>query len=678
MTNRLAESTSPYLRQHADNPVDWHEWGPGAFAEARERGVPIFLSVGYSACHWCHVMAHESFSDPATAKLLNDNFVSIKVDREERPDVDAVYMQATTALTGQGGWPMSVFLTAEGKPFYAGTYFPAVPHPQLPSFGQLLNALIEAWQGRRDEIDGSADAIAAELAKLSGSPAPGEVALDHEADLGAALGRLTAAFDPENAGFGGAPKFPPSMVVDALLETDDPQARQMAMATLDAMSRGGICDQLGGGFARYSVDAQWMVPHFEKMLYDNALLLGTYSRAWAIARNPNQARVCRQLVEWLEREMLTGPPGRQAFAASLDADSLDGDGHSKEGAFYAWNPAQLEETLGDDWQTAATGYGVTDEGTFEEGFSTLQGVFDVPEGIRQRLLAAREQRPRPARDDKVVAAWNGWMIESLVTAAMQLEEPRWLKLATDAAETVWQLHWIASAVADDAEGGRLRRTSIDGAVGSAAGVLEDYGALAHGMLRLAAATTERIWIDRARLLLSVVDNHFGAPDGGWYDTADDAEALLSRPREFTDNATPSGASATIAALRLLAGLTGEPEWHRLADTGFAASSALLTEHPRFAGWLLRDAVVASTEPGFCEVAVVGAAPDASTGTTALSRTAWCSAPAGSVVVTADGPVDGFGVLEGKSAAGAYVCHGFRCEAPVESVEELEKLLRPAG
>lgn len=667
MANQLAHSTSPYLRQHADNPVHWQEWGPQAFAEARRREVPIFLSVGYSACHWCHVMAHESFSDPAIAEILNDNFVSIKVDREERPDVDAVYMQATTALTGHGGWPMSVFCTPDGKPFHAGTYFPPTPHPQLPSFGQLLGAIVELWQGRRDDVAQSAESIAGELAKLGGAPTGQGKSTTDAGTLEQALGRLAAEFDPINAGFGGAPKFPPSMVIDALLTTDANAMARLATTTLTAMARGGICDQLGGGFCRYSVDAAWVVPHFEKMLYDNALLLGGYATAWSLgaaAGNPDPlyARVCRDLVGWLEREMRTESG---AFAASQDADSDDGTGRHREGAFHVWKPEQLREVLGEDWSATAEAYGVTPEGTFEDGFSTLQGIGEVPDAVRRSLFEARERRSRPGRDDKVVAAWNGWLIASLTTAAMQFDEPHWLELATDAAEAVWSVHWID---------GRLRRTSIDGRAGTAAGVLEDYGALAHGLLTLAAATTDRRWIDRAESLLTVVIGHFEAPDGGWYDTADDAEELLHRPREFTDNATPAGSSAVIVALRMMAGLTGDLAWHRLADAGREAAGELVGSHPRFAGWLLRDALVAAAEPGSCEVAVVGAGVEAGE----LLRAAWRTAPAGSVVVGAAGPVDGFGVLDGKERPGAYVCHGFRCEAPVHTADELGALLRPSG
>lgn len=649
MANHLANATSPYLQQHADNPVDWWPWGPEALAEARRRDVPMFVSVGYAACHWCHVMAHESFEDPQIAALLNEHFVSIKVDREERPDLDAVYMAATTALTGAGGWPMSVFCTPDGKPFYAGTYFPPTPRFGRPSFPQVVTALADAWRNRRDEVVNSAGHIVGELARL-GSQGLGESA---PVDLDRAYAGLVADFDAARGGFGGAPKFPPTLVLDALMARGDAESLRMVDTTLQAMIAGGLHDQLGGGFARYSVDADWVVPHFEKMLYDNALLLGTLSRRWGHDGDDRYARTVRLLVEWLEREMRTASG---AYASSLDADSVDEHGHHAEGAFYVWTRDQLREVLGDDdAEFAAAAYSVTADGTFEHGASTLQAVTDADperlESVRQRLFRAREARARPARDDKVVAAWNGLLIDALVSAAMILDEPEWLGRAREAAEHLWVVHWVD---------GRLRRTSRDGVAGTAAGVLEDYGALALGFGRLASATADAVWLERATNLLDVVDQHFAADDGGWHDTADDAESLYSRPRDVTDNVTPSGTSVTIAALRLVARLSGDPAFHERADGAYAAASGLIARAPRFAGWLLADAW---SRKRAAEIALVGVESD-------LLRTAWRYAPAGSVIVAGEADQPGIGLLEGRRQPGAYVCRDFACRRPVSTAAEL--------
>src|SRR5918997_32409 len=487
MANRLKDSLSPYLRQHADNPVDWFEWGEEAFAEAERRQLPVFLSVGYAACHWCHVMAHESFEDAATAETLNRHFVSIKVDREERPDVDAVYMQATQGLTGQGGWPMSVFMTPERLPFFAGTYFPPSPRQGMPSFQQVLGAITEAWDHRRDEVQHSATTIVGELAKRRIGAVPGTMTED---DCAAAVTRLQGEFDPATGGFGGAPKFPPSMVLEALLRDGSEPAMAMVARTATAMARGGIYDQLAGGFARYSVDSGWVVPHFEKMLYDNALLLGVYTHWWRLSSDPLAERVAAETVEWLLTEMRTPEGG---FASSLDADSPDAEGHVREGAFYVWEPGQLVEALGeDDGRWAADVLGVTAPGTFEHGLSTLQLRADPDParwgGVRATLRSVREGRVRPGRDDKVVAAWNGWLIESLISAATVFDRPEWLAAAAEAADLLWRVHWVD---------GRLRRTSRGGVVGTAPGILEDSAAVAAAFSRLGAAVADPELVDRA-------------------------------------------------------------------------------------------------------------------------------------------------------------------------------------
>jgi uncharacterized protein YyaL (SSP411 family) len=664
--NRLHRSTSPYLLQHQNNPVDWYEWGEEAFARARELDRPIFLSVGYAACHWCHVMAHESFEDPATADLLNRDFVSVKVDREERPDVDAVYMQATQALVGQGGWPMSVFLTPDGRPFYAGTYFPTTPHHGLPSFPQVVTAVAEAWKERRREVLQSAGTIAEHLSGARPQLAPGTLSTE---DLAEARRQLRGEFDPVSAGFGRAPKFPPSMVCEALLRLGGEESMEMVARTCEAMARGGIYDQLAGGFARYSVDASWVVPHFEKMLYDNALLLGVYTHWWRRSRDPLAERVVAETVDWLVAEMRTS---EGAFAASLDADSLDEAGHLHEGAYYAWNPEQLTAVLGpDDGQWAARVLNVTPDGTFEHGLSTLQLPADPDPDrwadVRGRLAAARSRRPRPARDDKVVASWNGWLVESLVQAAFVFDRPDWLTLAEGAGQAVWRSHWVD---------GRLRRASRQGRVSQAPAIAEDYGALVQAFSRLAAATADRTWVERARMLAGVISDQFGDDDGGFFDTAADAERLFTRPQDPTDNATPSGLSSVVHGLSLLSELTGEPEYGARADQAAATAAELVHRAPRYAGWLLAHAASRTASNGPVEVAIVGT-PD-SDAVAELVRTAYREVPAGSVVVAGEPDIPGIALLADRplrdGRATAYVCRGFVCRLPVTTVADLRREL----
>src|SRR5215213_2882805 len=506
MPNHLSGSTSPYLLQHADNPVDWREWGEEAFAEARRLDRPVLLSVGYAACHWCHVMAHESFEDDATAAQMNAGFVCVKVDREERPDVDSVYMTATQAMTGQGGWPMTVFTTPDGEPFYCGTYFPPRPVHGMPAFRQVLAAVSEAWAGRRAELEAAgAQIVGAISARLDlGAPAPLTADV-----LDAAVAGLASTFDEETAGFGGAPKFPPSMVLEFLLRhaarTGDGEALRMARATLEAMARGGIYDQLAGGFARYSVDAGWVVPHFEKMLYDNALLLRVYAHWWRATGAPLAHRVVTETAGWMLRELRTEAGG---FASALDADS-----EGREGAFYVWTPAELDDVLGaDDGAWAAEVFTVTDAGTFEHGSSVLQLLDDPPPGdaerfadVRARLLAARETRPRPGRDDKVVSGWNGLAVAALAEAGALLDRPDWVDAAVAAASLLTEVHRRPGT---GGGGDRLVRTSRDGAAGAAPGVLEDYADVAEGFLALWSVTGDPRWWRSAERLLRTVLDHF--------------------------------------------------------------------------------------------------------------------------------------------------------------------------
>ena len=663
--NRLASATSPYLLQHAENPVHWWPWSDGAFAEAADRQVPVFLSVGYAACHWCHVMAHESFEDPRTASVINDHFVAIKVDREERPDVDAVYMQATQALTGQGGWPMSVFLTPDGKPFYAGTYFPPTPRHGLPSFAEVLGAISEAWQERRPDLLDSASEIARQLATPSALPGSDKLSAT---DCQKALLALQQDFDAVHGGFGRAPKFPPSMVLEALLRDGGEPEMQMAGRTLEAMARGGIYDQVSGGFSRYSVDAGWVVPHFEKMLYDNALLLGAYTHWWRRTRNPLAERIVTQTIAWLLREMRTE---QGAFAASLDADSKDDHGVLREGAYYVWNRDQLRSALGEeDAAWAAEVFSVTPAGTFEHGASTLQLLSDPEQlrlaDVREQLRQARDQRSRPGRDDKIVAAWNALLVDSLVQASMVFGRSDWLAPATEAADQLWRLHW---------RNGRLRRTSRDGVVGEAAAILEDYGALALAAVRLAAVNASPEWLAHAQQLLDVIMEQFD-DDGGFFDTAADAERLYARPQDPTDNATPSGLSTAVHALRLMAELTGEDRYAVRADQAAASAAELVRRAPRFAGWLLADAITQTSSRRSAQVAIVGRDEAARAD---LVRVAHQVAPAGSIIVAGTPDQPGLALLADRPLISnqptAYVCRNFVCKLPVTSVDDLAAQLR---
>ncbi|GAA4863564.1 thioredoxin domain-containing protein [Actinomycetospora straminea] len=676
MANRLAGSTSPYLRQHADNPIDWQPWSTEAFAEARRREVPVLLSVGYAACHWCHVMAHESFTDDEVAAFVNEHFVAIKVDREERPDVDAVYMEATQAMTGQGGWPMTCFLTPDGDPFHCGTYYPARPHGGMPSFTQLLGAVVRAWTQEGERVRDAARAITGRLASVSRSlPAAGV-----DADtLAGAVAALTEDFDESRGGFGGAPKFPPSAVLEFLLRhherTGSSDALAMTEITAEAMARGGVFDQLAGGFARYSVDPDWVVPHFEKMLYDNAQLLGVYAHLARLTGSGAAARVTDMTAAFLLRDLRTPEGG---FASALDADAA-----GEEGTTYVWSPAELVEVLGpEDGAWAAALLGVTEEGTFEHGRSTLQLRADPDDpgrwqAVRKALLAARGRRPQPERDDKVVAAWNGLAVTALVEASAALGRGEWLAAARRAAALLLRVHVVD---------GRLRRTSRDGVVGDAPAVLEDHAALAGALLALHQATGEARWLTEARALLETTLDHFaetgddGAFTGRFWDTADDAESLVTRPREVTDGASPCGSSLVAGAL-LTASLLVEPaasaRYRELADAAVTEVGGLLARHARFAGhWL---AVAEAAAHGPLQVAVVAADdPEGRAGRVRLADTARRHAPGGSVVVAGEPDADGVPLLAERplvdGAPAAYVCRGFVCDRPRTAVDDLAAAL----
>ena len=674
MANRLATATSPYLLQHAENPVDWWEWGPEAFAEARRRDVPILLSVGYAACHWCHVMAHESFEDGEVARLVNRDFVAIKVDREERPDVDAVFMKATQALTGQGGWPMTVFLTPEGRPFFAGTYFPPQPGRGMPSFTQVIGALADAWASRRDEVLTSADAIVAHVdGEFGALPAPEKL------DLAGLYEKVSADFDPVHGGFGSAPKFPAPGLIDALLVTGEPASVDLAQRSLEAMLRGGIHDQVGGGFHRYSVDAAWVVPHFEKMLYDNALLLGSYTRALCRTADHDGGlrllfeRTARGIVRCLADELQLDGGG---FAASLDADSCDIRGMVHEGIYYVWSPELLTDALGEtdaDW--ACEIFHVTERGTFEHGLSTLQlrGTPDWArlDGVLDRLREVRSGRFAPARDDKLVAAWNGCAIDSLVNAALVFDEPEWLVLAERAAEASWR------QVID----GELRRTSLDGVAGDTAGMADDHGALALGYARLAGAIGESVWLERAAGLLESALDRFGAEDGGFHDAPAGGTGVqpFARARDTSDNPTPSGTACLIAALRLVGLLADRADFAARADAAAATLHGVLEVAPRFAGWAFADVLIADQADKRLAPAVAVLVTPERTRADELVRAAARMAPAGTALVAGPAGTPGFAhhfydrpARDGVTTA--YVCRGTVCFAPATTVRELRAAL----
>ncbi|MBM6400374.1 thioredoxin domain-containing protein [Phycicoccus sonneratiae] len=663
MPNRLAGSQSPYLLQHADNPVDWWEWGDEAFAEAARRDVPVFLSVGYAACHWCHVMAHESFEDDEVARVLAQGYVAVKVDREERPDVDAVYMAATTALTGQGGWPMTCLLTPGGDPFFAGTYL-----PRQHLLG-LLDKASRVWREQRDQVLASGAHVAGRLREVTGPPAPAAVP---DEVLDRAATRLRTDHDDSRGGFGGAPKFPPSMVLEFLLRhharTGSADALAMVRRTCTAMARGGMYDQLAGGFARYSVDAAWVVPHFEKMLYDNALLVRVYAHLWRDTGDPLARRVAEESADFLVRDLGT-PEG--AFASALDADTVV-DGHSHEGLTYAWTPAQLAEALGpQDGAAAAALLGVTPEGTFEHGTSTLRLLEDPDDpawwaDVRGRLLAARAQRPQPARDDKVVTAWNGLAVAGLADAGSLLGRPDLVEAAATAAEHVLATH--------DVEG-VLRRTSRGGVPSAAPGVLDDHADLAEGLLALHRATGEARWLAAAGDLLERALARFVDTEGLVHDTAHDAPALFTRPASRSDNAEPTGASALAGALLTYAALTGSARHREAADRALAACGSVAASEPRFAGWAL--AVAEAAVAGPLQVAVVGSGPGAEE---LLAEVLAASSPG---LVHVAGEPDSAGVplladrplVDGSPAA--YVCRGFVCDRPVTTPEDLAAALHRA-
>lgn len=621
-------------------------------------------------------MAHESFEDEAVAAVMNEHFVNIKVDREERPDVDAVYMEAVQAATGQGGWPMTVFLTPDAEPFYFGTYFPPAPRHGMPGFPQVLRGVSQAWRERRDEVTEVAGKIVRDLAGRELTYGDGGV--PGEEELAGALLGLTREYDPQRGGFGGAPKFPPSMVMEFLVRhharTGAEGALQMAADTGERMARGGIYDQLGGGFARYSVDRDWVVPHFEKMLYDNALLCRVYAHLWRATGSELARRVALETADFMVRELRTVEGG---FASALDADSDDGSGRQVEGAYYVWTPAQLREVLGEgDGELAARYFGVTEEGTFEEGASVLQlpqeeGVFDAGRiaSVRERLLAARDGRPAPGRDDKVVAAWNGLAIAALAETGAYFDRPDLVDAAVAAADLVVRVHLDEHA--------RLARTSRDGRAGANAGVLEDYADVAEGFLALASVTGEGVWLEFAGFLLDhVLVSFVDAESGGLYDTAVDAERLIRRPQDPTDNAVPSGWTAAAGALLAYAAHTGSEPHRTAAERALGVVKALGPRVPRFIGWGL--AVAEALLDGPREVAIVGGGGPDDRAARELHRVALLGTAPGAVVAYGVPDSGEFPLLDGRPLLGgqaaAYVCRNFTCDAPTTDPDTLRAAL----
>jgi hypothetical protein len=626
--NRLADATSPYLLQHASNPVDWHPWGEEAFAAARERDRPLLVSVGYSACHWCHVMEHESFSDPATAALMNDLFVNVKVDREERPDVDALTMDACVTMTGQGGWPTTVFLTPDGRPFYAGTYFPPTPRHGIPSFTQLCRAVAAAWDERRDDLEQQAERLVAalgETARLEPAPGPlGPKLLD------AAEHGLVRAFEPTYGGFGGAPKFPPSSAIELLLRRGGDAPLEIVTRTLDGMAAGGLWDVVGGGFHRYSVDARWLVPHFEKMLYDNALLTAAYLHAWVVTREPRYRVVVEQTVDYLLRELLL-PDGGLASAQDADTDGV-------EGLTYTWTP--------EEW--AARGLDEALLVPFEHGRCIVRG--ELAEATRRRLLEVRARRPQPLLDDKVIASWNGLALAALAEAGRRLDRPDALAAAVGVAEFL-----LTRLRGDD---GRVLRSWRGGRV-SGTGFLDDHANTAHGLLELHVATGDVRWLLEARrVALLAVDLFADRERGGFFLSPHDGERLAARVKELDDEPTPSGSSMLAWVLIRLARIWGEPELEEVAAGALRLVAPALAQAPRHFAWAL-CALDLHLSPSR-EIAIAGPV-DAPVARAAL-------APFDPRAVVAVGPSDavpllvGKGLVDGRPAV--YRCEGFTCRAPV--------------
>ncbi len=666
--NHLAGATSPYLLQHANNPVEWNQWGPDAFARARAEGKPVLLSIGYAACHWCHVMAHESFEDQATAALMNERFVNIKVDREERPDLDAIYMTAVQALTGQGGWPMTVFLTPEGVPFFGGTYYPPEDRHGMPSFTRVLNSVSAAYRDRRGDVDATTQRVRDLYAHAADAAhSTGPLTLD---TLDRAWATIAERYDARNGGFEGAPKFPQTMSLDVALRrwrrTGDAHALEIARRSFAAMARGGIYDQLGGGLHRYTVDAIWLVPHFEKMLYDNALLARLGAQLWQATGDAGARCVAEETIDWAAREMLSSEGG---FYSSLDADS---EGH--EGKFYVWTERELDGILGADGAVMKAYWGVTPGGNFEGANILHVAGPDAPAATiaraRTALLDVRARRVRPGRDEKVLAAWNGLMLRAVAECARAFARADYAALAARNAEFLFT-HLVRD--------GRAMRTRTAG-VTAIGGFLEDHAALGLAALAMYELTLDDAWLRRARELASSMSEWFwdeGA--GAFFDTARDAEALITRPRDVTDNAVPSGTALTVELLLKLAELDANDAYRTRARWVLETLTEPLARFGSAFGHLLGAADLAVH--GAVEVAIAGD-PARDDTRALLAEVAKRYLPA--LVLAAGGPKRAaeIALLRERPMIGgratAYVCRGYVCDAPVTDAAALGEQLERAA
>ncbi len=686
-TNRLIDETSPYLLQHAHNPVDWYPWGEEALAKAKAEDKPVLLSVGYAACHWCHVMEHESFEDEATAQIMNEHFVSIKVDREERPDIDNIYMTAVQAMTGGGGWPMNVFMTPEGVPFYGGTYYPPEDRHNIPSFKRVLLSIADAYQNRRDELRNAGTELLKHLREATAVRLPeGEIS---PAVADEAFANLHGMWDQTRGGFGRAPKFPQPMTYEFLLHyaarTGNELALEMTDRNLRAMAEGGIYDQLGGGFHRYSVDAEWLVPHFEKMLYDNALLARMYIEMYQATGDAFFRRIAEETLDYMVREM-RHPDG--GFFSTQDADSLPEPGarHKEEGAFFVWTLAEVRAALGEDAMIFAQLFDVTERGNFEgknilhiqrrpADVSRVTGqpfekIEALVERSKQKLFAIREQRPKPALDDKVLTAWNGMALHAFALAASVFGRDDYREIAQQNA--VFLLREMQ-------RDGTVLRAWKDGKVGMAQGYLEDYALLADGLLALYEATFEPRWLLEAQTLADTMLARFWSDEiGGFYDTASDHEQLIVRPRDTGDNATPSGNSAAADVLLRLAAIFDNNTYRERAITVLRGMTQFMQQYPTGFGRYLAAAEWTLSTPK--EIALVGAAE--AEDTQALRDAIFRPFLPNKVVVLRDPneaqPAIDSPLLEGRTQiddkATAYVCENYACQLPVTDVEALRKQL----
>ena len=715
MRNHLSSESSPYLQQHASNPVHWYPWGPEALEMARAKERPIFLSIGYSACHWCHVMERESFEDEATADLLNERFVSVKVDREERPDIDAVYMEAVQAVTGRGGWPLSVWLTPEGHPFYGGTYFPPSPRPGMASFRQVLEAVSRAWDERRADLLQTVAALSDHLRRDTARPggtdlgdsistlgpltgaSPGDCP-DYAAILDRADQELHNTVDPHDGGWGGAPKFPQPLVLEYLMArmavSPRPQLASDVEVTLDAMAAGGMYDHLGGGFHRYSTDGHWLIPHFEKMLYDNAQLSRCYVHAWQSLGKTRYRTVAVETLDYLLREM-RHPEG--GFFSAQDADTAEG-----EGAYFTWTLDEVRGALSpEEANRAEKAYGLTSKGNFEgrnilrlpRGFPTAdpahQAEDEVLREARAKLLKIRETRPRPARDEKIIASWNGLALAAFAEAAVALESSSYRKAAEQAGEFILGQMFapaVRSAVRTGdtapAEGSglgstagapRLHHSWKDGRV-SGLGFLDDHACVAEGLLALYRCTFDERWFTAARELVDDLSQRFRRPAGGFFDTSQNHETLIARPRAAYDSPTPTGNSMAAAVLLKTAAYTGEHRYRESAVETLASLAGVADAAPVMSGQWLSAALVANE--GLTEVSIVGGGPEVAA-LFAAARDGFV--PLVVVAAKPAGAISHIPLLAGResqpgTAATAWVCRDSTCSAPTADPAELTRLL----